>query len=276
MTFLATILAIPFPDIGPNLIEIGPVAIRWYALSYIAGLLLGWQIAKYLAKRPPRIVSAEKIDDFLLWAAVGVVLGGRMGYVLFYKPLDFLANPLEIFAVWHGGMSFHGGLLGSIAAIIAFAYRHKLNLFAFADIIAFATPPGLFFGRIANFINGELWGRASDVPWAMVFPRDELKIARHPSQLYQALLEGALLFAVLVIAARFFGARRYPGVISGLFLAGYAVARLIGELFREPDAHLKFLFGTDFITMGQVLSLPPLLFGLFLIWRGLRKPALPA
>jgi phosphatidylglycerol:prolipoprotein diacylglycerol transferase len=272
---LATILAIPFPDIGPNLIEIGPVAIRWYALSYIAGLMLGWQIAKYLAKRPPRIVSAEKIDDFLLWAAVGVVLGGRMGYVLFYKPLDFLANPLEIFAVWHGGMSFHGGLLGSIAAIIAFAWRHKLNLFAFSDIIAFATPPGLFFGRIANFINGELWGRASDVPWAMVFPHDKLQIARHPSQLYQALLEGALLFAVLVIAARFFGARRYPGVISGLFLAGYAAARLIGELFREPDAHLGFIIGQS-VTMGQLLSLPPLLFGVFLIWRAMRKPALPA
>jgi len=274
VTSLATVLAIPFPDIGPNLIEIGPVAIRWYALSYIAGLMLGWQIAKYLAKRPPHVVTAEKIDDFLLWAAVGVVLGGRMGYVLFYKPLDFLANPLEIFAVWHGGMSFHGGLIGSIAAIIAFAYRHKLNLFAFADIIAFATPPGLFFGRIANFINGELWGRASDVPWAMVFPNDRLQIARHPSQLYQALLEGALLFALLVIAARFFGARRYPGVISGLFLAGYALARLIGELFREPDAHLGFIIGQS-VTMGQLLSLPPLLFGLFLIWRAYRKPALP-
>jgi phosphatidylglycerol:prolipoprotein diacylglycerol transferase len=272
---LVVSLAIPFPDIGPNLIEIGPIAIRWYALSYIAGLLLGWQIAKYLAKRPPRIVTAEKIDDFLLWAAVGVVLGGRMGYVLFYKPLDFLANPLEIFAVWHGGMSFHGGLIGSIAAIIAFAYRHKLNLYAFADIIAFATPPGLFFGRIANFINGELWGRASDVPWAMVFPNDETRLARHPSQLYQAALEGLLLFAILVIAARFFNARRYPGVISGLFLAGYAVARLVGEIFREPDRHLGFIIGQS-VTMGQLLSLPPLLFGGYLIWRALRRPPLPA
>ncbi len=270
-----TVLAIPFPDIGPNLIEIGPVAIRWYALSYIAGLLLGWQIAKRLAARPPRIVSPERIDDFLLWAAVGVVLGGRLGYVLFYKPGDFLANPLEIFAVWQGGMSFHGGLLGSIAAIIGFAWRHKLNLFAFADIIAFATPPGLFFGRLANFINGELWGRASDVPWAMVFPHDPLQITRHPSQLYQALLEGALLFAVLVLAARLLGARRFPGMISGLFLAGYAIARLIGELFREPDAHLGFIIGQS-ITMGQLLSLPPLLFGLFLIWRARRQTPLPA
>lgn len=275
MSILATVLAIPFPDIGPNLIEIGPIAIRWYALAYIAGLLLAWQLAKRLAARPPKIVKPEQIDDFLLWAAAGVVLGGRMGYVIFYKPGDFLANPLEIFAIWHGGMSFHGGLLGVIAAIIAFAWHKKLNLFAFADIIAFVTPPGLFFGRIANFINGELWGRASDVPWAMVFPHDKLQIARHPSQIYQALLEGALLFAVLVIAAHFFKARRYPGIISGLFLAGYAIARLIGELFREPDEHLGFIIGQS-VTMGQLLSLPPLLFGAFLIWRALRKPPLPA
>ena len=270
-----TVLAIPYPDIGPNLIEIGPIAIRWYALAYIAGLLLAWQIAKRLAARPPRIVTPEQIDDFLLWAAAGVVLGGRMGYVLFYKPGDFLANPLEIFAVWHGGMSFHGGLIGVIAAIIAFAWRKKLNLFAFADIIAFVTPPGLFFGRIANFINGELWGRPTDVPWAMVFPLDESQLPRHPSQLYQAMLEGALLFAVLVIAARFLRARFHPGMISGLFLAGYAIARLIGELFREPDRHLGFIIGQS-VTMGQLLSLPPLLFGLFLIWRALRRPPLPA
>ena len=270
-----TVLAIPYPDIGPNLIEIGPIAIRWYALAYIAGLLLAWQMARRLAARAPRVVTPEQIDDFLLWAAVGVVLGGRMGYVLFYKPLDFLANPLEIFAVWHGGMSFHGGLLGVIAAIIAFAWRKKLNLFAFADIIAFVTPPGLFFGRIANFINGELWGRATDVPWAMVFPADPTQLPRHPSQIYQALLEGALLFAVLVLAAHFLKARRFPGMIAGLFLSGYAVARLIGEMFREPDGHLGFIIGQS-VTMGQLLSLPPLLFGLFLIWRSRRVPALPA
>ena len=266
-------LAIPFPDIGPTLIEIGPIAIRWYALAYIAGLLLAWQLARTLAKRPPPVVSPERIDDFLLWAAVGVVLGGRLGYVLFYKPAYFLANPMEVLALWQGGMSFHGGLLGVIVAILAFAARRRLNLFAFADIIAFVTPPGLFFGRIANFINGELWGRASDVPWAMVFPHDPLQIARHPSQLYQAMLEGALLFAVLALAAGLFAARRRPGMISGLFLAGYAVARLVGEMFREPDAHLGFLVGQS-ITMGQLLSLPPLLFGLFLIWRAARNPRL--
>lgn len=267
-----TALVIPYPDIDPVLIEFGPVAIRWYALAYIAGLLCAWQMAKYFAARLPKIVQPEKIDDFLLWAAVGTVVGGRLGYVLFYKPGYYLANPLEIFVVWQGGMAFHGGMLGVILAIIAFAWRHKLNLFAFADLIAVATPPGLFFGRLANFINGELWGRVSDVPWAMVFPTGGPD-PRHPSQLYQALLEGALLLAVLLIAVRFFGARRYPGMISGLFLAGYAVARLIGELFRQPDAHLGFLVGP--VTMGQLLSLPPLLFGLFLIWRARRNPPLP-
>lgn len=275
-------LVIEYPSFSRTLVEIGPIAIRWYALAYIAGLILGWLFAKRLCRQPPYVVPAEKFDDFLLWAAGGVVLGGRLGYVLFYKPVEFAANPLTVFEIWHGGMSFHGGLLGVIVAILLytwrqglmFAPRNKPNLWSFADICAAATPPGLFFGRVANFINGELWGRATDVSWAMIFPDDPSKLPRHPSQLYQAFLEGIALFAVLLVAIYVFKARRRPGMVAGLFLVGYAIARIVGELFREPDSFLGFVLG-DAITMGQVLSLPPLLFGSWMIWRAAKGPILP-
>jgi phosphatidylglycerol---prolipoprotein diacylglyceryl transferase len=266
------LFAIPFPGIDPVAIAIGPFAIRWYALAYIAGLLLGWRYTLVLADRPPRLVRRQDIDDFLAWATLGVVLGGRLGYVLFYNPGYYLGHPLEALYLWHGGMSFHGGALGVMAAIALFTRGRGIPTLAFADIICEAVPIGLFFGRIANFINGELFGRVTEVPWAIVFPAGG-PLPRHPSQIYEALCEGLLLFLLLFAAERS-GARRHPGTISGLFLAGYAVARMSGELFRQPDVQLGFLiFGT---TMGQLLSLPLLLAGIALILWARRRPAAAA
>ena len=259
-----SLFVIPFPNIDPILIEIGPLAIRWYALAYIAGLLIGWRVARKLVTRAGWLPNEEQVDDLLFYATLGVILGGRLGFVLFYHPLYFLSNPLEIFAVWQGGMSFHGGLLGVIFAILLFARQSKLPAFELLDVAAVVTPIGLFFGRLANFINGELWGRVSDVPWAMVFPGAG-PYPRHPSQLYQAGLEGICLFALMWYLSRRPRKDEDRGRLGGAFLAGYAVARSIGELFRQPDAHLGFLFAG--VTMGQLLSLPMLLFGLFLVFR---------
>ncbi|HEY0521880.1 MAG TPA: prolipoprotein diacylglyceryl transferase [Stellaceae bacterium] len=266
------LFAIPYPAIDPILVSFGPFAIRWYALAYIAGLVIGWRYCLHLASRPPKVATRQDIDDFLFWATLGVVLGGRLGYVLFYKPGFYLTHPAEIVAVWHGGMSFHGGALGMITAIMLFCWKRRINVLAFGDIIVCAVPIGLFFGRIANFINGELYGRSSDVPWAMVFPTGGPE-PRHPSQLYEACLEGLILFAVLNLLARFTPIRQRPGALGGVFLMGYALARMIGELFREPDAFLGyFTFG---VTMGQILSVPLLLIGLALfLWaRPLRAPS---
>jgi len=258
------LFAIPYPAIDPVLIELGPFVIRWYALAYIAGLVIGWRWCLMLAKRPPLFVTPEAIDDFLVWATLGVVLGGRLGYVLFYKPDYYLANPLEALQVWHGGMSFHGGALGVIVAIALFCRQRRINFFAFGDIIVCAAPIGLFFGRIANFINSELWGRVTDVPWAMVFPNGG-PLPRHPSQLYEAVLEGIVLFIIVNGLERFTRIRERPGALSGVFLIGYGIARIIAEFFREPDAFLGFLaFG---LTMGQILSLPFVLVGLVLLLR---------
>jgi phosphatidylglycerol:prolipoprotein diacylglycerol transferase len=255
-----------FPAIDPVLISIGPFAIRWYALAYIGGLLIAWRYCRWLAARPPQSVSADAFDDFLLWATLGVLLGGRLGYVLFYKPDFYLAHPQEILFIWQGGMSFHGGLLGMIAAEVMFARRRGLPVLALADIVAAAAPIGLFLGRIANFINGELFGRPSEVPWAMVFPRGGPQ-PRHPSQLYEAAIEGLVLLLVLHLMVRARALER-RGMLAGAFLIGYAVARMLAEVFREPDAHLGFLLGGT--TMGQWLSLPLLLAGLALVvwaWR---------
>ena len=212
------------------------------------------------------------VDDFIVWATVGIILGGRLGYVLFYRPEYYFRDPLEIVYLWHGGMSFHGGALGVIVAIVVFARQRGLSMFALGDIVCAVVPIGLFFGRIANFINGELFGRVSDVPWAMVFPNGGPE-PRHPSQLYQAGLEGLVLFAVLALLAHRTELRQRPGFISGAFLCGYAIARSIGELFREPDAYLGFLIGP--VTMGQMLSLPMLVAGLWLIATSGRRAALP-
>ena len=279
------LLALPFPAIDPVAIAIGPLAIRWYALAYVAGLLGGWLIARRLAGRRDlwgelRQPTATDIDDLLVWVALGVVLGGRIGYVLFYNFETYLSDPGEILAVWRGGMSFHGGFLGAILAILLLARSRGLNGLAMLDLAAVVTPIGLFFGRIANFINGELWGRpAPDFPYAVVFPHAG-PVPRHPSQLYEALGEGLILFAVMVVAVRRFGFRR-PGLIGGIFVLGYAVARIVCEFFREPDPQLGFLFGSSVealgggITMGMLLSLPMAVVGAGAIWiaaRGLTRP----
>ena len=266
------LFAIPFPAIDPIAVAIGPFAIRWYALAYIVGLLTGWRYCVWLASKPPQLIERRDVDDFLAWATLGVVLGGRIGYVLFYNLGYYSQHPIEALYLWHGGMSFHGGAIGVTIAIFLFTRARDIAVLAFSDIICAAIPIGLFFGRIANFINGELFGRETDVPWAMVFPNGG-PVPRHPSQLYEAFCEGVLLFLVLFIALQR-GARWRPGILSGLFLAGYAVARMSGELFRQPDAQLGFLiFGT---TMGQLLSIPLLIAGVGLILWALRHPAAPA
>jgi len=265
-------LVIPYPEIDPVLVQFGPLAIRWYALAYIAGLVVGWQAIRRLCEQPPKVLSPAKIDDFLLWAALGGILGGRLGYVLFYKPGFYLANPLAILTLWEGGMSFHGGFLGVIVATIVFCLRNKTDPLMLGDLLAMVAPIGLFFGRLANFINGELWGRVSDVAWAMVFPRGG-PLPRHPSQLYQAFFEGIALLAILMIVWRFTDGRRRPGLLTGVFFAGYGVARIVGELFREPDAHLGYLWGP--LTMGMLLSVPLLFIGAWLITRAYARPAVP-
>jgi len=261
------LLVLPYPDIDPIALALGPVAIRWYSLAYIVGLVAGWRYCRRLAARPPKAVDPVAIDDFLLWATVGVVLGGRLGYVLFYKPGFYLANPLEILVLWQGGMSFHGGAAGVILAIVLFARKRGFSVLSLGDIVVCAVPIGLFLGRLANFINGELYGRPSDVAWAMVFPRDPDQLPRHPSQLYEVFLEGIVLFLLLYWLVRR-GWLERPGALAGVFLAGYGLARIVVEFFREPDAHLGFLLG--FTTMGQLLSLPLVIAGAILIAWGYR------
>ena len=263
-------LAIPFPAIDPVAVSIGPIAIRWYALAYLAGFILGWRYCLRLARATPGRPGPDDYDEFLTWAVIGVILGGRLGYVLFYNLPYYIQNPLEALAVWHGGMSFHGGALGVVAAILLFSWRRGLSPFAFADLVCAAVPIGLFFGRIANFINGELYGRpAPGVEWAVVFPRDPLQVPRHPSQLYEAALEGILLFIILAVAVRSPAVRARPGMVSGLFLIGYGLSRIIVEFYREPDPQLGFLWGGA--TMGQLLSIPMVLIGLWLALRP-RRP----
>jgi phosphatidylglycerol---prolipoprotein diacylglyceryl transferase len=259
---------IAFPALDPVLIQIGPFAIRWYALAYIAGLVIGWRYLIALTRDGSQPFRRHDVDDFLLWATLGVVLGGRIGYVLFYRPGFYLQEPLAALQVWQGGMSFHGGLLGVIAATWWFSRRRGLPWLWLGDRLAAVAPIGLGLGRIANFINGELWGRVSDVPWAMVFPGGG-PLPRHPSQLYQAGLEGALLFAAVWAARRFAPQSNNEGFVGGVFLIGYAIARVIGELFREPDAHLGFLIGGT--TYGQWLSLPLAAAGMALVWRARAK-----
>ncbi|MGQ0675902.1 MAG: prolipoprotein diacylglyceryl transferase [Rhodospirillales bacterium] len=259
--------ALPFPAIDPVALAIGPVAVRWYALAYIAGILLGWRYAMVLCRREPNLVSPKQMDDFILWLTLGIVLGGRLGYVLFYNPLYYLEHPAQAFALWQGGMSFHGGLLGVLLAMFLFARKEKLAYFALADVVAVCVPFGLFFGRLANFVNGELWGRATDVPWAFVFPGGGPS-PRHPSQLYEASLEGVVLFAVLWWLLRS-GARAQTGLISGAFLLVYGASRFAVEFVREPDAQLGYLaLG---LTMGQYLCLPMLAYGAYLIARARKR-----
>ncbi len=257
--------AIPFPAIDPVLISIGPLAIRWYSLAYIAGILLGWRyILGLAAMRKQKGIDAAAIDDLIVWLVLGVILGGRLGYVLFYKAGYYLANPLEALYVWQGGMSFHGGALGVILAMALFSRKRGIAFLPLADMVVCAVPIGLFFGRIANFINGELFGRPTDVPWAVVFPRGGPE-PRHPSQLYESFLEGLVLFLILTALWRYTRLYERPGAMGGVFLMGYGAFRFFVEFFREPDAHLGYLVSGA--TMGQFLSLPMIVFGLWLVAR---------
>jgi phosphatidylglycerol---prolipoprotein diacylglyceryl transferase len=255
-----------FPQFDPVIVQIGPFGIRWYELAYITGLVLGWRLLRYLVRLSPAVATPLQADDFLTWATLGVVLGGRLGYVLFYQPSVYFAHPAMIFAVWEGGMSFHGGALGVTIAILWYCRRNAIPLLGFADRVAVCAPIGLGLGRIANFINGELWGRAAPdwLPWAMIFPNAG-PMPRHPSQIYQALMEGLLLFIVMFALSRREAIRARFGCLSGAFLVGYGIARIVGETFREPDAFLGFLIGGA--TMGQLLSVPMVLAGAWLILR---------
>jgi len=266
------LLVIPFPDFDPILVQIGPFAIRWYALAYIGGILLGWAYARALIRRPAlwggkAPFTVVDFDDFILWVTFGIIFGGRLGQVLFYEFAYYSAHPLEILMVWRGGMSFHGGFLGCVATVVAFAWKRGLPVLSLGDLTCAVGPIGLFLGRIANFINGELWGRPSDVPWAMIFPRAPDPLPRHPSQFYEAGLEGLALLAMLALAIRL-GALKRRGMVLGLFMVGYGIARSIGELFREPDPQLESL--AHGLTMGMALSAPMILIGLALVaytWR---------
>ena len=270
------LFTLPFPIIDPTAVAIGPFAIRWYALAYVAGVFLGWWYAKRLVANSRLWGSAgapmtpRDIDDFVVYAALGIILGGRTGYVLFYDLPRFVANPLEIFALWHGGMSFHGGFLGTILAMVLFARFRKIPVWSLIDVIAPSVTFGLFFGRLANFVNGELFGRVTDVPWAMVFPNGGPD-PRHPSQLYEAGLEGLLLFTLLLLCTHVYGKLTRPGFVAGVFATAYGCFRIFVELFREPDIQIGYLPGG--ITMGMLLSVPLVLTGIALIvWASRRQP----
>lgn len=262
--------ALPFPPLDPVAFEAGPLVIRWYALAYLAGFVLGWRYCMALARANTQPPMPKDYDDYLTWAVLGTVLGGRIGYVLFYQFGYYLNHPSEALQIWHGGMSFHGGFLGVVLATFVFAHRHKIPFLAFADLIAAAAPIGLFFGRLANFVNGELFGRPTDVPWGIVFPRGG-DMPRHPSQLYEAGMEGMLLFLIMFALARQQKIRQHPGTLIGAFLVFYGIFRSLGELFREPDVQIGYLAGG--VTMGQILSLPMILAGAALIaWVWRKKP----
>lgn len=286
---------IPFPDISPELFSVSlfgiDFALRWYALAYIVGILIGWRVVVAALKRPGLWgasgppMTPRQCEDLLTWVILGVILGGRLGYVLFYKPAEYLSSPGEILKIWQGGMAFHGGLLGVIVAAWLVARRENLPKLSTADAMALGIWPGLLLGRLANFINAELWGRPTDLPWGVAFPGYAAQecgkavgeiCARHPSQLYEALLEGAVLGAILLWMAWRRNALKFPGRVSGVFFAGYGLARFVVEFARQPDAQfvtesnplgLALQLGGYGLTMGQLLSLPMIAGGLWLIQR---------
>lgn len=261
-------MALVFPALDPVALSLGPLEIRWYALAYLAGFLLGWRYCLMLAGKEEGVrPDKDDIDDFLSWAVAGVILGGRLGYVLFYQFSLYMADPLEVLKIWHGGMSFHGGVLGVIAAMVLFSRVRGIELLRLSDIVCAAAPIGLFFGRLANFVNAELYGRVSDAPWAVIFPGQEQP--RHPSQIYEALLEGAILFVILNFLIRRPALREKNGIVSGAFLIGYGLFRALVEFVREPDAYLGLFAG--WISMGQILCLPMILCGAGLILYAGRK-----
>lgn len=253
-----------YPEISPVIFSVGPLAVRWYSMAYLAGILLGWVLIGKRVKKYSISLSKENLEDLIFYATLGIILGGRLGYILFYGQGQYLENPLEIFAIWHGGMSFHGGIIGVIIALWLVARKLKFSFLKITDLVSSVVPIGIFFGRLANFVNDELWGRITDVAWAVRFPNGGY-VPRHPSQIYEAFLEGILLFCVLNLLWRSKYCRDNEGTISAAFLLGYAVVRMISEQFREPDAQLGFLwFG---LTMGQLLSIPVILLGAFLLLR---------
>ena len=259
---------LPYPAINPVLVQWGPLAIRWYALAYIAGLVLGWLLIRRIVsddrywngkKRP----SAASIDDLLVYCAFGVIIGGRLGDVLFYDPQYYFSHPIEIFKIWQGGMAFHGGLIGALIGVLLFSRRYQAPALTVLDLCSLVAPIGIFLGQIANFIRPELWGRPTDVPWGVVFPGTDGQ-PRHPSQIYEALLEGVLAFVILYTLAQM-GALRRPGIITAVFAIVYGAARIFSEFFREPDPRLEDL-GRG-LTMGMVLSLPLIFAGIgLLVW----------
>ena len=266
------LFVLPFPLINPVLVQWGPLAIRWYALAYIAGLIAGWLLIRRIVASPSLWgdalrPSVDSIDDLLVYCALGVIIGGRLGNVLFYDPGFYFAHPVEILKVWQGGMAFHGGLIGALVGIWLFARRYGAPFFSVLDLASLAAPIGIFFGRIANFIKPELWGRPTDVPWAMIFPGSD-GLPRHPSQIYEALLEGVAIFLILGWRARA-GDLRRPGLIAGAFGILYALARTTSEFFRDPDPRLEDLHNG--LTMGMVLSVPMILVGAGLIFHALRR-----
>ncbi|MFN7113364.1 MAG: prolipoprotein diacylglyceryl transferase [Alphaproteobacteria bacterium] len=262
---------LPFPEIDPVALSLGPILIRWYALAYLAGFMGGWFYGGWLAEHDrDRRPSREDIDNILPWMVLGVILGGRIGYVLFYNFPEYAAHPMSIFKVWEGGMSFHGGLAGVVIVILAFCRHYKINPLAMGDIVATAAPIGLFFGRIANFVNGELFGRITDVPWAVNFPAGG-GLPRHPSQLYEAFLEGLLLFVILFLMSRNARIRRMHGVLFGTLLVGYGTARFLVEFVREPDPQLGLFL--EYFSMGQFLCLPMIAAGVLVIQYARKKDA---
>ena len=283
---------IPFPNISPEIFSINlfgfELALRWYALAYIAGILIGWRLSVMTVKaarlwlNDKPVVTPAQIEDLLTWMILGVILGGRLGYVLFYQPSYYLQNPQEILFVWQGGMAFHGGLLGVIVAGLIFTTRYKIPKLSAADVMALGVPPGILLGRLANFINAELWGRPTEAPWGVAFPTNAAQYCpdviglctRHPSQLYESLLEGLLLGALLLWLAWRRDAYKTPGLIAGTFFAGYGIARFVVEFVRQPDAQfisdgnplgLALEMGGYGLTMGQLLSVPMILIGAYLI-----------
>jgi phosphatidylglycerol:prolipoprotein diacylglycerol transferase len=259
---------IDFPEISPVIFSIGNLSLRWYALAYLIGIISVWLLTKRNIAKYNISISTEQLDDIVFYSTLGVILGGRIGYILFYGKDYFFNNPLEIFAIWHGGMSFHGGIIGVIIGLLYFCNKYKINFLKITDLVALYVPIGIFLGRIANFINDELWGRVSTVPWAVKFPSGGY-LPRHPSQLYEAITEGLLMFIILNLLWKKEFVRTHYGIISSIFLIIYGISRICMEFFREPDAQIGFIVNN--ITMGQLLSLPFLILGLYILNKSIKN-----